>query len=366
MANPELVAKSATSDSRGLLQNKKHTQTPLSSSQARNQTPTEEIESRTFSSIWTALKERGVPRRGRQLILKSWRNSTKQQYHCYVSKWIKFCDQRINPFQPSINQVLKFLSRLFHNGLQYRTIGLAKSAVCVFVKLCSNTDFSKCEEMTQFMRGAFIERPALPKYNITWDVNIVLSYISRVDATTLLQLSCKLCMLFLLLTAQRCQTLHLIELNDIKFSENSVTILPNHILKQTRPGQHLDVIQLKVYTKDKSLCIVQTLLEYISRTETIRKSDKLLISTLKPYKHVSKSTVSRWVKLTMQNAGIDQGFKPHSTRSASTSKAKFHGVPLEKIVKTAGWSNAAVFGKYYNKSIKNDRNSFQDAILGNA
>jgi hypothetical protein len=119
------------------------------------------------------------------------------------------------------------------------------------------------------MRGAFIERPALPKYNITWDENIVLSYISRVDATTLLQLSCKLCMLFLLLTAQRCQTLHLIELNDIKFSEYSVTIFSNHILKQTRPGKHLDVEQLKAYTKDKSLCIAQTLLEYIKVTNCL-------------------------------------------------------------------------------------------------
>ena len=36
---------------------------------------------------------------------------------------------------------------------------------------------------------------------------------------------------------------------------------------------------------------------------------------------VSKPTIARWVKTTLQNVGIDVAmFTPHSTRAASTSK----------------------------------------------
>ena len=64
--------------------------------------------------------------------------------------------------------------------------------------------------------GVFASRPSLPKYSSAWDANIVLTYIDGMQKTTLLQLLGKLCMLFLLLTAQRCQTLHLIELMILK------------------------------------------------------------------------------------------------------------------------------------------------------
>ena len=46
---------------------------------------------------------------------------------------------------------------------------------------------------------------------------IVLKYMETMECTSLMLLSAILCMLFLLLTAQRCQNLHLICLRDIEF-----------------------------------------------------------------------------------------------------------------------------------------------------
>jgi integrase len=212
------------------------------------------------------------------------------------------------------------------------------------------------------MKGVFNERPALPRYSTTWDVNIVLNYLKTVQNSTLLQLSCKFCMLFLLLTAQRCQSLHLIELSDINITNDYVVIYPNHLLKQSKPGHHAPVIKLKAFMSDRSLCIVQTLNEYLTRTEVLRSGQRLLVSSMKPHKAVSKSTISRWIRLVMLKAGVGQEFAPHSVRSASTSKAKLKGVPLEVIVQTAGWSNAGVFKKFYDKPIENPL-SFQDTIL---
>ena len=74
------------------------------------------------------------------------------------------------------------------------------------------------------MKGVFNSRPALPRLNVTWDVSIVLNYLESMSDVSLFQLSCKLSMLFLLLSAQRCQTRHLIELPDIRFLNNCVYI----------------------------------------------------------------------------------------------------------------------------------------------
>ena len=64
-----------------------------------------------------------------------------------------------------------------------------------------------------------------------------------------------------------------------------------------------------------------------------RSCSRLLLSYVKPYGPVSSDTISRWVKFVLQSSGIDVNiFKPHSTRSASTSKAKLSDVPSADIV----------------------------------
>ena len=78
---------------------------------------------------------------------------------------------------------------------------------------------------------------------------------------------------------------------------------------------------------------------------------------------MSKSTVSQWIKFVMMKAGIDSIFKPHSTRAASTSKAKLHGIPIETIIKMAGWFNTSVFAWFYDKTIQNEPKTLQNAIL---
>ena len=151
------------------------------------------------------------------------------------------------------------------------------------------------------MKGVFNDRPALPRYKTTWDVGTVLSYLKSTEDITLMQLSCRLSVLFLLLSAQRCQTLHLIEVEDIVLSKISLIIQPNHMLKQTRRGSHLDSISFKSYPKDKKLCIVYAMTQYLERTKHLRQGQNLIISTVKPHKAASKNTIGRWVKLILGN-----------------------------------------------------------------
>ena len=58
------------------------------------------------------------------------------------------------------------------------------------------------------------------------------------------------------------------------------------------------------------------------------------------------------MKMVLHEAGIDVNmFKPHSTRAALCSKANAKSVPVESIMKAAGWSSENTFRRFYNKPI---------------
>ena len=108
------------------------------------------------------------------------------------------------------------------------------------------------------MKGVFQSRPALPRYEKTRDVHVVLEYLKSFHNTTLFQISCQLCMLFLLKSARRCQALYLIEIKDIQIRRNRV-IIYLQLLKQSKPGQHLEAMKFEKFLKDKKLCFVTVL-----------------------------------------------------------------------------------------------------------
>ena len=92
------------------------------------------------------------------------------------------------------------------------------------------------------------------------------------------------------------------------------------------------------------------------------KFGRLLIS-FKTYKAISTSTIARWLKTVLNLAGIDTSiFSAHSYRGALTSKAFSSGISLNDILKTANWSNAETFFKFYNRD-KISTDSFTKVVL---
>ena len=171
-------------------------------------------------------------------------------------------------------------------------------------------------------------------------------------------------MLVSLVSAQRGQTIHYLNLDDMTYSETTVTFILSKPIKQSKPGGKSVVVKFTSYPTDSRICVVTTLRNYLARTSILRAYHKqLFISYLKPFKPVSRSTISRWIKVVMSKSGINVDlFKPHSTRAASTSKASKSSVPLEQILSTAGWSSATTFAHFYNKPIW-DTSSFATSIL---
>lgn len=198
-------------------------------------------------------------------------------------------------------------------------------------------------------------RPSLPRYDYIWDVNIVLNYFNYFDweCLPLSFLSFKLATLLALITAQRAQTLHLIDIRVI-FPQNRGLIIPiTGLVKQSRPNNNKVSLYLKPFLENRNLCVVKTIEQYLERTKSIRGDEnKLFISFNKPHRAVTRSTISRWIKRVLQEAGIDtEIFKAHSTRAASSSHARDASVNIDHILSTAGWSNCKTFHKFYSKPI---------------
>ena len=206
------------------------------------------------------------------------------------------------------------------------------------------------------MKGFFNNRPSAHRYSYTWDTEIVLKYLDNLTPTeelSLKDLSLKLTMLIALVTGQRCQSIFLMDINCMQKTEDRFRFIIEDSIKTTKPGNKQPVLILPKYPHKSSRCVNSVLEIYLDKTLSIRKENtKLLLSYVKPHEAVSKDTVSRWIKSVLISAGIDSKvFKPHSTRSASSSAAGRASVPITSIMKAAMWKSDSVFRKFYNKPL---------------
>lgn len=123
-------------------------------------------------------------------------------------------------------------------------------------------------------------------------------------------------------------------------------------LKTSRPGNHLEPIEIKAYPSELQLCPVTHIRHYLTQTRPLRQDSKLFISLLKPYKPVTPATIGRWIKSMLTEAGINtKQYSAHSSRTASSAFALSSGLAIKDILKAGGWSRVETFAKHYNKPI---------------
>ena len=125
--------------------------------------------------------------------------------------------------------------------------------------------------------------------------------------------------------------------------------LKGHI-KQDRPGKMYGNVRLYKYEVGP-LCVYRTLVAYLETTSSIRKSSSLLVSYVKPQKEVSTTTIGRWIKCQLSQAGIDtKSFTAHRTPSASRSKVQ-SSIAVDVIMSCAGWTKESTFRKWYSRPL---------------
>lgn len=328
-----------------------------------NPSPTGEAGVTPMSCIGEHFKGQGLSEKATLLVMSSWRNSTKKQYNPYINRWEQYCHKReIDPFSAPVEEGVNFLAELYDSGVGYSAINTARSALSTCIQTPGHKNFGSHPLVCRVLKGVFESRPSLPKYSSTWDAKHVLDYLRNLhpaETLTLKDLTHKLVMLMALLSGQRRQTLHSFKVSDMHLSSEKCTFVLKTLLKTSRPGRHLSTVEFLAYHPDNRLCVVTYMFEYLKRTSGLRQSnkDQLLITYQKPHKPASADTISRWIKHVLDKAGVNTSvFSAHSTRAAATSRAKTGNVPLETIMKSAGWSSENTFQKFYNMPIVNSGN----------
>ena len=148
-------------------------------------------------------------------------------------------------------------------------------------------------------------------------------------------LSLKLTVLLALTGASRASELNMLDTEFLSRYSSRYTFELEGITKTQKPGDPPTKIELFKFQENLSLCVCNTIDEFLSRKEVIGL------------------------------AGIDtKVFKGHSTRSAATSKPSSLGISVKDILERANWTNESTFQKFYNKKIDSGKGEiFQKTIL---
>lgn len=256
-----------------------------------------------------------------------------------------------------MSAILNFLSEEFQQGKKYRTLNSYRSAISMTHSPIDGVVVGKHPLVTRLLRGIFNSRPPQPRYIATWDVNTVLEYVRSQGcnlALTLRQLTLKLAMLLALANASRSSEIHALSTQHMVRSTGGVKFLLNKLTKTDRPGKPTSELCYSRFLDDPLICPVETLERYLEATKVIRvvpSKQQLFLSFVKPHNPVSTSTIARWLKTVLAEAGIERQFKAHSVRGAAVSAAFMKGMSVSDIMKMANWSSDHMFKKHYFRQV---------------
>ena len=114
--------------------------------------------------------------------------------------------------------------------------------------------------VTRLLKGAFNDRPPLPKYTSTWDVQVVLDYLQSLgenESLSLKQLTWKTVMLLALTKPSRSADLSKLDLKTRSFRSEGVDFAPVGLAKQSRQGHPLSSFFFPSCRDKQELCPVQ-------------------------------------------------------------------------------------------------------------
>ena len=216
------------------------------------------------------------------------------------------------------------------------------------------------EVINKFMQGVFNTKPPVKTRSKlkSWDVDIALDYLTVGPDNKVMDLSDlagKLCLLVLLSRMCRIGELAQLDLEHMVISEGSVCFTLPVPTKTFTTGscnaysQGLQKLTLKRFP-NPAICPVEALYTYLKRTLPFRAGvNKVFLIVDQSPRPASRQTLSRWTKTILNKAGLGN-FTVHSGRSAASTCALLLGLPIDSILKQAGWKSKSTFVKYYMNS----------------
>ena len=211
------------------------------------------------------------------------------------------------------SDVANFLADLFKQGYQSRSLNAFRSAISSVHDQVDDVAVGQHPTVCHLFKGAFHERPPLPRYTATWDVQTVIQYLESLGPTTALPLkflTFKLVMLLALTRPSRSADLVSLQLDRRHFSPEGVVYLPAALAKQSAQGKPLKEYFFPSFPDNSQLFPVETLKQYEVLTAPLRPSTttNLFMALVKPHKAVSSATIAHWLHEVLKLAGIDVSY----------------------------------------------------------
>lgn len=128
-----------------------------------------------------------------------------------------------------------------------------------------------------------------------------------------MSLSKRLVTLLALCNASRVSDIKALESRFKVFTDGSVKFTIPGLTKTRRSGPPKEVFFVE-FKEGECFCPVRTVKVHLDKTDPLRDSNsQLVISHRKPHSPVSSATISRWIKESLADAGVDTDlFKAHS------------------------------------------------------
>ncbi|XP_044149929.1 uncharacterized protein LOC122938468 [Bufo gargarizans] len=291
----------------------------------------------------------GISEATRRLLDNAWAPGTRKSYRAAWGSWVGWCMGRdLDPVSASVTHLLQFLTSLFEAGKAYRTINLFRSAISSTHQGFDGVPAGQHPLVSRLLRGLRLARPPRPRFTDTWDVSLVLSFLSSWPdnaALSLRQLSAKLLTLFCLISCKRVSDVRALDHDARSFTPEGVTF---NITRRTKTN--IRSVSYPSFPSSPALCPVVCLREYELRTRSHRSADnpQLFLSIRHPFGPVTSPTLARWMKWIMSLSGIDTTiFTAHSARGAAATALAVSGARLEDILRLADWSRATTFTEFY-------------------
>lgn len=337
---------------------------PRPINKATGSSPTDQSPTSRVASIRQSYTAAGVSKSAQNLLLAAWRKGTSDSYSSAWRKWASWCCEReINPVCADIASILDFLTFEFDSGKAYRTLNVYRSAISMTHPPIDSLRVGEHPLVSQLLKGMFNSRPPLPRYSVTWDIQTVIDHIKSLGNNEALSLKCLSQKFGILLAITSLERVSEVVAHDLRFRrflpEGVVFELPE-LVKKSRFQHGFKKSFHAGFPENPNLCVVNCLREYEKRTKGFRtqvgssKSNRLLLSYIRPHKPITSDTLSRWVVEFLKNAGVDTSvFKAHSTRSATSSAAIRNNCSLKDILALADWTTDSTFKRFYYRPVYN-------------
>ena len=135
---------------------------------------------------------------------------------------------------------------MFDSKLSYSYLNMARSSLSTLLPSIDGVKIGDHPIVTRLLKGVRRERPPKCRYSVIWDVNLVLNLFRDWPENCNLpirKLTLKLVGLLTILTAQRCQSIQSIRVDDIVFT-SFVQIKIGKQLKTFDPRKNQPVFKL--------------------------------------------------------------------------------------------------------------------------